>query len=137
MLDYKEEQTVNRMTRTANEEVGLGRIKLGTLAGGAIEERFGEAMDKVLVNIKDRNTDAKAKREITIKVTVTPDDLREVGDVDIGVETKLAGPRKVGTQLFVQHHKGKTVATENDPKQGRLFGDDGEPEEEEKEPTRQ
>lgn len=113
-----------KRTLTANEVSGLDRLTLGRLAGGAIEERFGEALDRVIANILGRNTPSKDKREIKVTVGLKPDDLREHISVAIAVETKLAAPHKIGTVLFAQTYKGRAIATENDPRQGELFEED-------------
>lgn len=62
---------------------------LSTLAGGAAEELFQQALLAVLENIVDPNMDAKKKRTIEIQFTFLPDGKR--GGVAVGVEIKKVG----------------------------------------------
>ena len=41
-------------------------LSLETIASGTVPEKFQRALEKVLENILDPNTDAKAKRQITV-----------------------------------------------------------------------
>lgn len=44
------------------------------MANGAIKERIDYEMGRVMQNISDPNTKASAKREITLKITLAPDE---------------------------------------------------------------
>ena len=47
------------------------------MANGAIKERIDYEMGRVMQNISDPNTKASAKREITLKITLAPDEDRQ------------------------------------------------------------
>lgn len=47
------------------------------MANGAIKERIDYEMGRVMQNISDPNTKASAKREITLKITLAPDEDRK------------------------------------------------------------
>lgn len=96
-------------------------VSLSTLAGGALAERFEDALQQVLDNIQDVNTEAKAKREITITMTVAPDDKREMANVGLNVKTKLASHKGLGSTFFMGRSHGKVVIFESNPKQPGLF----------------
>lgn len=64
------------------------KLNLAEMAQGAFMEQFHLELAKVLTNIKDPNTDAKAARKITLTVTLKADDDREV--VTFAVQTKAA-----------------------------------------------
>jgi hypothetical protein len=99
----------------------MNTISLTTLAGGALDERFKDALQQVLDNIQDTNTEPKVKREILMKVTVTPDGAREIGNVAIDVSVKLVAPKTVGTIFFMNWVGGKVEIEEKNPKQPGLF----------------
>lgn len=97
-------------------------ITLISLAGGAAVERFDIELEKVLKNIADVNTEAKVKREISLKVTFVPDEEREIGVVQVAVTSRLPGLKSVTTRVFFGRMGGKPVAVESNPKQIGLFG---------------
>jgi len=96
-------------------------VSLASISGGAVVERFDLALQEVLNNIIDPNTDAKKARTITLKFTVKPDEDREVCTVSIGSETKLAPISQLNTHIFVGMDKGKGVACERSVKQSNMF----------------
>lgn len=51
----------------------MKKIDLNNLAGGATAEQISREIANVLSNIKDPNTDQKAKRKLTITMTFVPD----------------------------------------------------------------
>lgn len=102
-------------------------LTLLNLAGGGIVERFQDALEEVLENISDVNTDPKATRAITIKVTFKPrDDDRDFGDISFDCSPSLAPPRKVHTQAWFGRDGKRYVAVENNPRQPGLFKQDPE-----------
>ena len=50
---------------------------LKDMANGAIKERLDYEMGRVIQNISDPNTKATAKRTITVKITLEPDEERQ------------------------------------------------------------
>jgi hypothetical protein len=100
-------------------------VTLATLGQGAAGELFEKELQEVLKNIADVNTDPKAKREVLLRVSITPNDEREMGDTVVSVVSKLAPVRKVKTLLFLGRRQGRLVAVESNPKQ--LTFDEGPP----------
>lgn len=96
-------------------------VSLASISGGAVVERFDLALQEVLNNIIDPNTDAKKARTITLKFTVKPDEDREVCTVGISSETKLAPISQLNTHIFVGMDKGKGVACERSTRQADMF----------------
>jgi hypothetical protein len=99
----------------------LPTLTLENLCGGAALELFQSELDKVLRNIQDPNTDAKAVRKVTLEVIFAPDDEREVGAVSVKASTKLSGLKAAKSQVYFGRHEGRLVATEWNPKQQGLF----------------
>lgn len=96
-------------------------ITLTTVGDGVAVEEFDHALLDVLNNVLDVNTDPKAKREIKLTFTFKPDDGRELVDVVVKCETKLAASRPRKSAVYVGKVNGMPVAVENDPRQGGLF----------------
>lgn len=65
-------------------------LPLSDLANGAIQEKLDYELQKVFNNIHDKNTKAKDKRSITIKLEFKPDDNRQTIAVSSDFTTKLA-----------------------------------------------
>jgi hypothetical protein len=96
-----------------NEE----HVNLNNLSNGAAVEMFNRELEKVLENICDPNTSPTTAREITLKVTLKPNEDREVGIVAIASNAKLAPVKSVATMVYIGKKSGRFVATENNPRQ--------------------
>lgn len=77
------------------------KVSLASMSEGAAIERFDEALDEVLRNVLDPNTDARAKRSVTLKVTITPEADRSFGKVEIDCWPTLAKNQGIMTQVFI------------------------------------
>lgn len=84
-------------------------MDLATLAGGGVMEQFKEALEEIGRNIIDPNTDAEAKRSVTITVTFKPDRKREAIDVEGTVKFNGAGRMSVRTLAYPQLRAGGKV----------------------------
>jgi len=82
---------------------------------------FAAELSRVLANITDPNTDDGAKRQITIQIKFKPSRERDTADIELSCTSKLAGIRKVASQLFVGRNAGRLIAVENNPKQPGFF----------------
>lgn len=65
---------------------------------GSILEKAQSELQKVLQNIADINTSTKA-REITIKLTLTPDEKRKHIDMKANVTSKLQPTHAIATSM--------------------------------------
>ena len=92
-------------------------LTLSTLCNGALEELFQRALDSVLLNIDDPNTEAKAKRGIGLQVSFEVDDDRKSARIKVNATVKLAGTRPVGTQVRFGFHAGTLAAVEALPQE--------------------
>jgi len=98
-------------------------VTLDTLAEGAAIELVNQAFQKVWNNVADVNTVAKAKRSVTLVISVMPDVDRKKAEVDIDVKASLAPPRGADTTIWFGKKDGVVVAAEANPSQQALFGD--------------
>lgn len=95
------------------ETLKVSNVTLSELKGGAVEEHFQRALDMVLRNVDDVNTDPKAARTITVKLTFRPTDDRTMVMLDANVTPKLASAAPVQTALILKHDgKGKLMGNE-------------------------
>ena len=69
------------------------------MANGAIKERLDYEMGRVINNISDPNTKATAKRTITVKITLEPDEERQHVEVSATASSTLAALHPVKTAL--------------------------------------
>jgi hypothetical protein len=95
-------------------------VTLAGLADGAAGELWGAALERVLENIEDANTDHKARRAITLSFAFSADEERRVGDITITCATKLAGVKGVKTVVSFGRHEGRRLVVEH-PRQQDLF----------------
>jgi len=105
-------------------------LTLANMAGGAVLERFNIEMQKVITNIADPNTDPKKKRSVTIKVTVSPNEQRNMAVLDIETKPTLVPAMPVNTSIVIDRDKkGNVVAAEllsNHPVQRMIDVETGE-----------
>lgn len=85
----------------------MSKVNLETFAGGALQEKFDDAMDKVLVNMMDPNTPWKNKRKISVEITFEQDEDRSDTEVNVAVIAKLAPVKPIGTRMSI----GKNLKT--------------------------
>lgn len=71
------------------------------MARGAIQERADYEMSRIMANILDANTSAKAKRKLTITLELKPDDDRQTITVSCVAKSTLAPTNPVVTSLYV------------------------------------
>lgn len=87
--------------------------KLDAFMDGAITERFNQELSNVLRNAMDPNTDAKAKRTLTIKIDVTPNESRTLAKFAVAVTSKLAASKPFAQDAFIREDEdGNFTATE-------------------------
>ena len=101
---------------------GFEKTDITTIARGAIPELFHEQLCRVMDNIDDLNTEAKAKRSISIDLSFEPDASRQAVTVKVSVRSKLAAPKKAESTVFVvRDGSGEVFAVNNNVHQPELF----------------
>lgn len=97
-------------------------LSLENLGDGAAIERFDLALQEVLNNIQDVNTDAKKARSVTLKVTITPNEDRQIGYLSVDVNAKIVPITAFKTTVFMgKGSDGDAVAVEKGKEQMPLF----------------
>ncbi len=92
----------------------MSKVNLETFAGGALQEKFDDAMEKVLVNMTDPNTPWKNKRKIVVEVSFEQNEDRDDSTVNVSVVPKLAPVKPVSTRMAI----GKDLET------GQVFAEE-------------
>ncbi len=87
-------------------------MQLSEINSGALQEVFDYEFDKVLRNIRDVNTDPKAKRKVTVEMTISPNEKRTIGDIDFKVKHTEAPINGFATAITITEDGRKVVAEE-------------------------
>lgn len=82
-------------------------INILQLAQEAVQEKLDREFEKVFENIQDPNVNATAKRTITLKIDLVPDDVRQVVKTNVTATSKLAPTDPVTTTILT----GKDLTT--------------------------
>ncbi|HLW72149.1 MAG TPA: hypothetical protein VKS22_16185 [Candidatus Binataceae bacterium] len=110
------------MAEKENGKEEYSPTSITTLAQGAVEEQFADALMKVMADIDDLNVEAKQKRTITIECEFEPDKTRQAVAVQVKVKTKLAGLKPAESVIFVAHDRtGQPLAVDSNYHQPELF----------------
>lgn len=102
-------------------------LDLSHIAEGGLQEKLDHELEKVFDNILDLNTDAKAKRTITITLKMSSNDERTVVDTIMDVKAKLAPQNAVATTILVgrDYDTGMVHANElRSSMPGQMYFDD-------------
>lgn len=101
-------------------------VTLASIGNGAALELFDKELQAIIANIADPNTSAKSKREISIKVTIQPDEDRGIGFATLEVKSKMASVKPVSSTMYFGKKEGKLVAVQNNFAQPGIFDDPNE-----------
>lgn len=85
----------------------MNKVELKDLVGGALQEKFSKAFEKVIDNLQDVNTSYKNKRKITIQLDFTQNEARDDVRVEVAVVEKLAPQTPMSTSFAI----GKDLKT--------------------------
>lgn len=85
----------------------MNHISLEEIAGGALQEQFGKAFQKVVENLSDPSTSFKEARKITIVLKFTQNESRDDVACEVSVSEKLAAQAQTKTSFAI----GKNLKT--------------------------
>jgi hypothetical protein len=92
----------------------MQKIELSHFQHGVVVDLFNEELKKVLENIDDENTEAKAERSVTIKIAIKPDKTRRTGEVKVQAYSTLAKIKPTESFVFFDvGDDGKLTAFED------------------------
>jgi len=88
-------------------------FNLESLAGGALSEQIQDNLATVIENIADPNTNWKNKRKLSIVISFTPDEKREMAAVTMEVKSTLAPAKPATTKIIIDRDReGNAVCAE-------------------------
>ena len=90
----------------------INPVEFETMCKGALKERFNDALQEVLSDIMDVNSDPDKIRTITMKLAIKPDLSRERVKYAFDVSIKKPNAPLVGSTIFIGREKGQIVAYE-------------------------
>jgi len=100
--------------------VEIKQVSLSNLGKGAAAELFAEELKKVLENIADVNTPAKAMREVSITLRIYPTEARDYATLEIVPSSKLAKFKPFESRMHIGVIGGQVLASEEEIKQPEL-----------------
>lgn len=77
------------------------RSSILQMAKGAIQERVDYEVSRIVDNILDINTDAKAKRKVVLTIELKPDDNRQVITFSASAKSTLAPTKPIDSALVI------------------------------------
>ena len=85
----------------------MEKLSLEQMVGGALQEQFTKAFDRVVDNLHDPNTSFKEARKIIIELKFTQNEARDDVSCAVSVKEKLAAQAPMQTAFMV----GKNLKT--------------------------
>lgn len=77
------------------------KVELQEVVGGALQEKFDKAFQRVIENLQDPNTSFKMKRKITIQMDFVQNEARDDVHVEVNVVEKLAPQAPMQTAFAI------------------------------------
>lgn len=77
------------------------QLNVQTLASGGLIERIQEEIQRAIANICDPNTPAKKARTVTMKMTIKPNEPRNMADVSVLVSSTLCPAEPIETGIYI------------------------------------
>jgi hypothetical protein len=95
-------------------------VTLENAGGGAAPALFERAVREIMANIRDRNTEARAPREVTLRFVFLPQDDRETLQVRVSSSVKRAAHKPISKPMYLAERGGEVVMIQYDPRQTEL-----------------
>lgn len=76
-------------------------VNLLNLADGEILDKLNRELEKVALNIADKNTDPKKERKITLQISFKPNENRDSISTSVVAKTSLAPERGIETLILM------------------------------------
>lgn len=89
------------------------QLDIRTLKGGAVIEMANKELQKMVDDVADINKDAISKRELTIKISLLPNEEASVGTCKIGVTSTLGKQKDQSATIYFGHDGEKGIASEH------------------------
>lgn len=76
-------------------------LNVTTLSQGGAIERFQEELNRVITNITDPNTPAKKPRTVTLKMTIKPNEQRNMAEVVVATSSTICPASPIETSIYI------------------------------------
>ncbi len=76
-------------------------LNVSILSSGALIERIQDEISKAIANIVDPNTPAKKPRTVTMKMTIKPNEARNMAEVSVLTSATLCPPTPIETGIYI------------------------------------
>lgn len=76
-------------------------LNVATLSQGGAVERFQDELTKVITNITDPNTPAKKARTVTLKMTIKPNEQRNMAEVIVATSSTICPANPIETSIYI------------------------------------
>ncbi|UJS28471.1 replication terminator protein [Macrococcoides canis] len=102
-------------------------LNLNTILDGAVQEQFDLAMEEVLKNIHDPNTEPGIARKVNVTFKISSNPARETLNVEVDTKTSLVGKQPVMATLLTGEDASGVHARElkSGAKDQTYFDDNG------------
>lgn len=76
-------------------------LNVATLIQGGAVERFQDELSRVIANITDPNTPAKKTRTVTLKMTIKPNEQRNMAEVLVATSSTVCPASPIETSIYI------------------------------------
>lgn len=76
-------------------------LSIPNLCNGGLVERLHGELRRAVENILDPNTEAKKSRTVTLKITIKPNEHRNMAEVTVSTTANLCPPAPIETGLYI------------------------------------
>lgn len=76
-------------------------LNVATLSQGGAVERFQDELSRVIANITDPNTPAKKTRTVTLKMTIKPNEQRNMAEVLVATSSTVCPASPIETSIYI------------------------------------
>ncbi len=77
------------------------KLTVPNMCNGGLVERLHAELQKAIENILDPNTTAKKARTVTLKITIKPNEHRNMAEIMVATSSSLCPPAPIETGLYI------------------------------------
>lgn len=97
-------------------------LTVPNLCNGGLVERIHEEVERAVANITDPNTEAKKPRTITAKITIKPNEHRNMAEVMVSVSSSLQPSKPLETSIMLEHDPRTGAIGASEMSNGENYG---------------
>lgn len=93
------------------DKLAPDHISVKNINGGRLAAHIDEGLKELIADVADPNKPAKAKRTLTVVITVSPSKSRREAKTEYALSTKLAAPEKEECYINIGKVDGQPYAS--------------------------